>query len=178
MINTGHGVTLAPLLEKQLGQMLVWRNDRRIWKWCRQNSVISEAQHVGWFRSLPTRPDVRMFSIIADNGDFVGVCGLTSIDYINSRAEVSLYIAPDRQRTGLGSQAMRTLIDHAFLDLNLHQVWGESFAESPANGLAEKLGFERTGVRPSFYYREGAYVSTNMYHLLRGTEKWAGFHLV
>jgi RimJ/RimL family protein N-acetyltransferase len=177
MINTGHGVTLAPLLEKQIGQMLVWRNDRRIWKWCRQNSVISEAQHVAWFRGLPTRPDVRMFSVIADNGDFIGVAGLTSIDPINRRAEVSLIIAPLEQRKGTGAAAARTLIDHAFRDLNLNLVWGEAFDGSPANGLFSKLCFNLDGIRREFYYREGEYVDAFLYSLTKGAVPWKSSHL-
>lgn len=178
MINTGHGITLAPLLEKQMGQMLVWRNDRRIWKWCRQNSVISEAQHVAWFRGLPTRSDVRMFSVIADNGDFVGVAGLTSIDTVNSRAELSLIIAPSEQRKGIGEKAAKTLIDHAFKDLNLHLIWGEAFGDSPAHRLFEKLYFECGGERRDFYYREGGYVPAKLYSLLKGDETWKSSHLV
>ena len=177
MINTGHGITLAPILEKQIGQMLVWRNDRRVWKWCRQSSVISEAQHTAWFRSLPERQDVKMFSVIDDHGDFVGVAGLTSLDYINRRAEVSLYIAPAKMRSGLGFRAAKTLIDHAFDDLNLNLVWGEGFSGSPANGLFEKCGFNLDGIRLGFYYREGQYVDAFLYSLTRGGLQWNGQHL-
>lgn len=177
MINTGHGVTLAPVLAKQLGQMLVWRNDRRVWKWCRQNSVISEMAHENWFRSLATNPKIRMFSIIKDDGMFVGVCGLTDIDHINSRAEVSLYIGPEFQRQGLGKAALQTLCDHAFYDLNLFSVWGESFHGSPANDLAFACGFLKDGTRRGFYFREGVHIGAHMYSLVRGEETWHGQHL-
>lgn len=177
MINTGHGITLAPLLEKQLSQMLVWRNDRRVWKWCRQSGVLSEADHLAWWRSLPQRRDVQMFSILRDNGDFVGVCGLTSIDMVNSRAELSCYIAPAEMRKGLGSAAIKTVIDHAFIDMNLNSVWGEAFADSPANKLAEALGMEMNGWRRAAYFRDGRYVNANLWSIIRGEQRWSGCHL-
>jgi UDP-4-amino-4,6-dideoxy-N-acetyl-beta-L-altrosamine N-acetyltransferase len=178
MINTGHDITLAPVLQKQLGQMITWRNDRRIWKWCRQNSVISEAHHMAWFNSLATRKDVRMFSIIDKEGAFVGVCGLTDIDHINSRAEFSLYIDPDLHGKGLGKAALMTLIDHAFNDLNLNCVWGESFAGNPAMRMFESLGMKKEGVRRAFYFRDGEYIDCTLYSILRGEQAWNGQHLV
>jgi diamine N-acetyltransferase len=177
MINTGNEVTLAPILQKQLGQMLTWRNDRRIWKWCRQNSVISEAQHLAWFNSLPTNSKIRMFSIIAPNGDFVGVCGLTDIDHINSRAEFSLYVGPDFQGQGFGKAALKTLVDHAFYDLNLNCVWGETFAGNPAAKMFEAIGFKAEGERRAFYYRDGEYIGATLYSMLKGEQTWNGQHL-
>jgi RimJ/RimL family protein N-acetyltransferase len=177
MINTGHGVTLAPVLAKQMGQMLVWRNDRRIWKWCRQNSVISEMAHENWFRSLAGNPKIRMFSIIEEDGTFVGVCGLTDIDPINSRAEFSLYIGPDYHGKGLGKAALKTLLDHGFYDLNLFCIWGETFHGNPAAKMFESLGFQKEGIRRGFYYREGAHIDATLYSMLRGEEQWHGQHL-
>lgn len=177
MINTGHGVTLAPVLNKQLGQMLVWRNNRQIWKWCRQNSTISEASHENWFRSLAGNTKIRMFSIIADDGAFVGVCGLTDIDVINSRAEFSLYVGPEHQGKGHGKAALKTLIDHGFFDLNLNCIWGETFEGNPAAKMFESLGFKAEGIRRAFYFREGKYIDATLYSLLRGEQTWNGSHL-
>ena len=177
MINTGHNVTLAPIIQKQLGQMLVWRNNRKIWKWCRQNSVISEAQHMAWFNSLATRTDVKMFSILDNAGQFVGVCGLTDINRTNSRAEFSLYIGPEHQRGGLGKKALMTLIDHAFYDLNLHVIWGETFEGNPAAKMFESIGFRKEGTRRNFYYREGQYIDCHLYSIIKGEDTWDGHHL-
>jgi RimJ/RimL family protein N-acetyltransferase len=177
MINFGHGVTLVPVLEKQLGQMLVWRNDRRVWKWCRQNSVISEAEHIAWFRSLLGNQKIKMFSICDSEGNFVGVCGLTDIDRVNSRAEFSLYLGPDFQNKGLGKSALKTLVDHAFIDENLHSVWGESFADNPACNCFESIGFKLDGVRRGFYFRNGDYIDARLYSIFREDCEWSGSHL-
>src|SRR5678815_5204824 len=69
-----------------------WRNDKRIWKWCRQHTLLTIEQHLGWMRSLQTAPH-KMFAIhdlITKKP--VGACGLTDIDHMNQKAEFSLYI--------------------------------------------------------------------------------------
>jgi RimJ/RimL family protein N-acetyltransferase len=119
-----------------------------------------------------------MFSVIAENGDFVGVCGLTSIDHINSRAEFSLYISPSEHGKGHGKAALRTLVDHAFNDLNLNCVWGETFAGNPAAKMFESVGFKKEGERRAFYYRDGEYITASLYSMLRGEQSWNGQHLV
>lgn len=173
MINFGHGVILAPLVRKQIGQLLIWRNDARIWRWCRQNSTISEASHEAWFDGLASRKDVRMFGVVdAESGKLVGVCGLTDIDETNRRAEFSLYIGPEFQRQGLGRKALKTLIDHAFVDLNYVKVWGEAYQGSPAMAMFEPLGFKAEGVRRAHYYRGGKYIDCTLYSILRGEPTW------
>jgi UDP-4-amino-4,6-dideoxy-N-acetyl-beta-L-altrosamine N-acetyltransferase len=172
MINFGHGVILAPVVRKQLGQLLVWRNDARIWRWCRQNSVISESRHEEWFNSLGARKDVRMFSIVEADGKVVGVCGLTEIDENNRRAEFSLYVGPEFHKRGYGKRALKTLVDHAFIDLNLVKVWGETFDGNPAAKMFESLGFKSEGVRRSHYYRNGRYIDATIYSILKGEQPW------
>lgn len=172
MINFNHGVILAPIVRKQLGQLLMWRNDRRIWQWCRQHSVISEAHHEAWFNSLATRKDVRMFSVLDNEGNHVGVCGLTDIDETNRRAEFSLYIGPEHQGKGLGKAALKTLVDHAFHQLNYVKVWGETFDGNPAAKMFESIGFKVEGVRRAHYFRDGRYINCTLYSLMRGEEAW------
>jgi len=174
MINFGHGVILAPIIRKQLGQLLVWRNDRRIWQWCRQHSVISEAHHEAWFNSLGGRKDVRMFSVLDMGGVLVGVCGLTDIDETNRRAEFSLYIGPENQKKGLGKAALKTLVDHAFHHLNYVKVWGETFDGNPAYKMFEEIGFKPEGVRRAHYFRDGRYINCTLYSMLRGEAAWNG----
>jgi hypothetical protein len=97
----------------------------------------------------------------------VGVCGLTSIDWVNRRAEFSLYIDPDRQKDGLGKAALQTLLHHGFMTLGLNCIWGETFDLNPAAKLFEGLGFIKEGSRRDFYYRDGRFIDAHLYSLLR-----------
>lgn len=108
-----------------------------------------------------------MFEIYLKGKAVVGVCGLSDIDRINSKAEFSLYIDPDRQGSGLGKSALVRLVNHAFENENLNCVWGEVFADNPALDMFTKIGFSEGGVKPQFYYREGQYIDAHYIYILR-----------
>lgn len=173
MIDYGFGVKLGPLSKVPQFQMLEWRNNPLIYKWCRQNKPLEDWEHEGWFASLPGRTDLKMYGIFSTQSNnvgvfaFLGICGLTSIEHINSRAEFSLYIGPEHQKNGYGENALKTLCKHGFETLNLNSIWGESFDGNPAIKTFEKLGFKKEGTRRQFYFREGKYIDAHIYSLLR-----------
>lgn len=159
-------VKLGPLFESQLNKMFNWRNNPLIYNWCRQFEPITETQHHDWFERIQHDPSVKMYGIYND-GILVGVCGLTSIDYINSRAEFSLYVAPTEFGSGYGERGLRCLLDHAFGVLNLNCVWGESFEGNRAAKTFLKVGFKEEGRRRQFYYRNGEYIDAILFSILR-----------
>lgn len=155
-----------------------WRNDYRIWQWCRQNDLISDAEQEMWYRKQSTDPTVRMYKIllsISDGGNTrkdipVGVCGFTSICRINRRAEFSLYIAPQHQRKGLGEKALGCLLVHGFKNLGLNLIWGEVFKGNPALSMFEAVGFQHEGIRRDFYFREGKFIDAALISIK--AEEW------
>lgn len=109
-----------------------------------------------------------MYAIDDIDHRLVGVCGLTSIDWINRRAEFSLYIGPEHHGCGLGEAALRALVRHGFERLNLHSIWGEAFDTNPAMKMFERVGFKHEGVRKHFYFRSGRYVDAHLFSILKG----------
>jgi len=107
-----------------------------------------------------------MYGIVADNVE-VGVCGLTSIDKHNQSAEFSLYIRPDRHRMGYGADALRLLLRHAFFDLNLNRIWGETYEGNPALAMFEKVGMKQEGRLRQTYFREGRFIDSIIVSMLR-----------
>lgn len=154
-----------------LQKMLWWRNDERVYKWCRQREPLTQEQHLSWFKSLHGNDKIKMYAIelMDENGseNLVGVCGLTDIDWINRRAEFSLYIGPEYWKKGLGEISLRLLLDKAFKTHNLNSVWGESFDDNPATKMFKKVGFEFEGVRREFYYRDGKYINASLWSILK-----------
>ncbi len=165
-------VKLGPIEERYLDRIRTWRNDPRIYKWSRQCEPLTKAQHEGWFKGLHGRQDVKMYSILDDSDQCVGVCGLTGIDWVNSRAEFSIYVAPDQQGQGYGEAALRSLVDFGFNVLNLNCIWGESFNGNPAREMFKKVGFTDEGCRRQFYFKHGEYIASHIFSLLR--HEWNG----
>lgn len=169
MIDFGFGVQLGPLLSHNNEQYRTWRNHPRIWKNCRQHDVISDFEQEKWFARQSDDPTIKMYEVKRFDG-VLGVCGLTSIDSTNRRAEFSLYIEPNAQGNGFGEMALKTLVSHGFKNLNLNCIWGETFDGNPAANLFVRTGFKMEGTRRQFYFRQGKYIDAHLYSLLR--DEW------
>ena len=96
----------------------------------------------------------------------VGVAGLTDLDFANSRAEFSLYVAPALQQKGIGRAALSALLVHGFKNLGLNQIWGEVFNGNHALKMFQMLGFRVDGQRRQYYWKDGARVDTTLISML------------
>jgi RimJ/RimL family protein N-acetyltransferase len=139
-----------------------WRNDFKIWEWCRQNDLLSLKSHTAWFDKISDDPTIKMYSIKDFRNTCVGVCGLTDIDRVNQRAEFSLYIGPNYQRMGHAKAALKTLLSHGFMNQNLNVIWGETFEGNHAFEMFKSLGMTHEGCRKEFYYKGGSFIDANL----------------
>lgn len=169
MIDYGHGVKLDTLNPENLDQYRTWRNHPAIRDWCGQWDLITPAGQVRWFERVDSDPCARMYEIIF-NGSTVGICGLSSIDLIARRAEFSIYIAPEFQGARLGEKALRTLVEHGFLNLGLYSIWGETFEGNHAAKIFEKVGFQKEGTRRACYFKHGRFLDAHLYSIL--ADEW------
>jgi RimJ/RimL family protein N-acetyltransferase len=174
MIDYGFGIALGPISDADPVKLRKWRNMPAIYKWCRQCEPLNSWDHQAWLESLPKSPDIRMYTVLNTENEIVGVCGLTDIDYINRRAEFSLYIGTEFQGKKFGLYALKTLCAHGFMVLGLHHIFGETFDGNPAAKTFEDIGFKKEGTRRGFYYREGKFIDAHLYSLLNKEfrEKW------
>lgn len=148
--------------------MFKWRNDFRIFRWCRQHDLNEWIKHENYIKGLSLDNTSKFYAVRSIEKDqLVGVCGLSSIDLVNQRAEFSLYIGPEHQKLGYGKDALHTLCNWSFLHLPLNIIWGETFAENPAWPMFQSLGFQKEGVRRDFYYREGEFIDCILFSLKR-----------
>lgn len=151
-----------------------WRNDWRVWRWCRQKDLISDADQADWFNRQSKDPTIAMYGVsaTADDGkaQLVGVAGFTSIDYFNRRAEFSLYVRPDLHGAGIGRKALAVLLTHGFGNLGFGAIYGETLDGNPAARLFESLGFRHEGTRRQFYWKDGRQLDAHLYSILR--DEW------
>ncbi len=159
-------IVLRRLLLEDAEKIFKWRNDPEIYKWCRQVGPLHWNRHLAWLENQSKDPSISMFMILDDGIIPVGVCGLTSIDSINRRAEFSLYIGSEYQRMGYATQALKALFKYGFNDLNLNRIWGETFHGNPALDLfMKKLYMDYEGIRKDFYFKDGYFVDTHLISL-------------
>ncbi len=177
MIIYGYGsddwtVELGPVESGDLRMMRDWRNDPAIWRWCRQNDLISDIMQARWFESQDKDPTIHMYMILGRETAHprglirMGVCGLTSHDKNNRTAELSLYIGPEFQKKGLSKPTFKTLMRHGFENLNLHSIWCECFSGNPVIGVVKGVGFKPDGVKREAYFKDGKYVDAELFSIL------------
>jgi hypothetical protein len=59
--------------------------------------------------------------------EFVGLGGLTNIEWENSRAEISLIINPALRGRGYGEDSVKLLLREGFRNIGLNVIWGEVY---------------------------------------------------
>ena len=174
MIKYFQGVSLDTIDAYMLERMRNWRNDPRIWQYCRQHDLIPEGDHRDWFERQRKDPTIRMYAVLDTEGRPSGVCGLTELDMLNRRAEFSLYIDPDRQGKGLGKKALQTLLTHGFKNLGLNKIWGEVFDGNPAMTMFTELGMHYAGKLVDHYFRDGKFINAHRVEMTR--DEWDRLH--
>jgi aminoglycoside 6'-N-acetyltransferase len=80
------------------------------------------------------------------SGQLVGDCGLQVLLQDARQAQVSVSLAPVHQGAGLATEALTTLLDFAFINLDLHRVIAVMDAENAGPvRLFERVGMRREG---------------------------------
>lgn len=166
---------LRPIEFEDLMLLKNYRNHPDIMRWCRQYRMLSYHDQQEWYRKINESDRVEMYAVCGrkETGDvdskpvIIGVCGLTSIDLINRRAEFSLYIGKEHQNHGYARHALIELFKHGFNNLNLNLIWGETIEGNPAIKLFKKIGMFKEGTRRQFYYKDGRYKNAELYSITK-----------
>jgi RimJ/RimL family protein N-acetyltransferase len=64
---------------------------------------------------------------VKDSHRFIGMVGIENIEWENSRGEISIIIREKYQKKGYGGNVVKKIIEKAFEEMNLNQVWGECY---------------------------------------------------
>ncbi|NRR04612.1 GNAT family N-acetyltransferase [Brevibacillus sp. RS1.1] len=87
----------------------------------------------------------------------IGITSLIQIDLKNRNAECIIDIGEKEYwGKGYGREALKLLLDYAFLEMNLHRVSLRVFSfNEKAIKLYDRLGFKQEGISRQFLFREG-----------------------
>jgi ribosomal-protein-serine acetyltransferase len=104
---------------------------------------------------------------IAPDGPIVGVVGFHSVDWTNRKTTIGYWLAEDAQGRGAMTTAIRTLVDHAFGEWNLHRI---EIHCAPANhrsrAIPERLGFREEAILRETELVGGRWLDSVVYGLL------------
>ena len=98
------------------------------------------------------------FAIEDAEGDLVGRCGVTRLDWKNRVGELAIMIGAPYRGRGYGKEAMGLLCDFCFQEMNLHKLKvSVLMTNAAAIRCYEGCGFVREGVLKGEVFRRGAY---------------------
>lgn len=164
----GPRVTLRPLDERDVPDLLRSVQDPELRRLTGTHRVFTEADLVAWCRSRAEAPGRYDWAIEA-HGGWVGECALNDIDLDNGIG--GFRIALDRRPgEGLGTEATGLVLDFAFGELDLYRVELEVFDFNlRAQKSYAKSGFTVEGVKRGALLWEGERHDVIMMAALRNT---------
>jgi CMP-N-acetylneuraminic acid synthetase/RimJ/RimL family protein N-acetyltransferase len=125
-----------------------WRNDPVTRDASLDSAEIPWAVHQRWFDESLQRPDRELYIVAADGKD----AGMVRLDIRNGEGVVSVNIAPESRRRGLGTAALQKLVQRTQRRPDL----GRLVAEIKASNIASRTAFRRAGFSESDSRNDGA----------------------
>ena len=167
----GNKTNLRAIEEKDLKQLLEWRNKPHLRKYFREYRELNWDQQIWWYENIVLKDDkVRMFSITDLNGDLLGACGLCYINWVDRNADFSIYLGANDIYIDddLAIDAARSLIKYGFEELNLHRLWAEIYDfDEPKTKMFNTLGFSLDGRHRETHWTDGKWYDSLFYSLLK-----------
>jgi RimJ/RimL family protein N-acetyltransferase len=162
---------LSSLQHTDLEQIRVWRNIQMAI--LRQYKPLTEKNQEDWWNSLAADTKTILFTIISSQSDdLIGYCGLTNVDFQNSRAEVSFLTKyandaiTEYRQTFL--ETLNMLCIFAFRKLKLNRLFTETFEFRKDHiKILEEFGFIKEGVLREHVFKEGSFTNSEIHSILR-----------
>ena len=144
----GRFVELRPVALGDLDQIAEWRNGDIASS--RQVGLCTRADMLAWFERVNAPGKTEHAFVVMAKEFEVGYVRLCSVDLRDGVAEVGYLIAPTHRGKGLGTDAVRTIVEFGFRMLALERIEAEVYAFNvPSQKLLERLGFKREGCKRS-----------------------------
>lgn len=137
-----------------------WRNQERVRKYCREYRLLNMVNQKNWFEKVSTSKLDDMFVVLVD-GEPVGLCGLTHINWKDRVAEISYYLGKmtnPATDVAVGIEVYGFFKKKGFGEYNLHRLHGEAYLFNEAGiKLALSCGFRQEGILRQAVFWEGKY---------------------
>ena len=157
------GVTLAD------PEVLIFTGSVHTTAAARGRSAVLDAETRHWYETRAEQPDRLDLAIIdRASSTCVGEAVLNELTPENDSCSFRILIGPAGRDRGLGTEATRLIVQHAFRTTPLHRIELEVFAFNPrAQHVYEGSGFILEGIRRDAHKFDGRYVDAIIMSILR-----------
>lgn len=154
---------LRELCASDIKEINKWRNDSDLISFLGAPfRYINEEVDMKWYDNYMKNRNTNVRLAMVDDEDeskILGLASLTDIDFINRSSVAHFMIGREEyRRKGLGSYAIKEILNHAFNNLNLNRVELSLLETNSVINLYEKIGFVLEGRKKEAAYKNGKYV--------------------
>lgn len=98
----------------------------------------------------------------------IGTCGFTKFDADNNSAEIGYVLNPDFHRRGLGSEAVKRIIEFGFEELSLNRIEARFMQGNDASlALMKSVGMTFEGYLRDLVFVKGSYKTVGISSILQ-----------
>ena len=163
---------MRPLSLKDIeGNYIEWLNDAEV---CKYNShgvfPYNKKRAEEYIKSVSLAKDMLVLAIVTkDENKHIGNISLQHIDLLNNSAEYAVLLGDkDYWGRGIAKEASVLILNHGFMELNLHRIYCGTAAENIAmQKLAEYMGMTLEGRRRDAQLKSGKYNDIVEYGVLK-----------
>lgn len=157
---TGQLVGLRVLRESDLESLVAWWSDPQTMARQTHGPFVAKqaADVAAMFRSWCANDgaDAGLAAVELATGELIGHVALFGATVKDRCATLGVMIGAPYQGRGLGTDAVRTIVDYGFTELGLHRIQLSVNADNPAGIAAyRKVGFVEEGRLREAYFRGG-----------------------
>ncbi|MDI9257464.1 MULTISPECIES: GNAT family N-acetyltransferase [Flavobacterium] len=169
----GQHLFLRALEPEDLAFVYAIENDETIWEVSHTQTPYSKfliRQYLeNAYQDIYEAKQLRLAICKKGNAEAIGLIDLFDFDPKNRRAGVGIIIQEEANRkTGFGKEALGLVIDYAFQQLQLHQLYANIGTENAASlALFTTFGFEKIGVKKDWNFIHNTFHDEALFQLIK-----------
>lgn len=167
---TLNDVTLRPLATTDLDTWYTWEYNIELAMLAGWTPLLAKTAFKQKFEQRINEPKDEMKYFALDyESQFVGVLQLAEIDHFEKRAAISIFLGlKELWGRGIGSTALRLLLDYAFTVQGLERVYSHVYGfNTRSQRLMEHVGFQREGILRQHDLQNGKRQDLHVYGILK-----------
>lgn len=153
-------IYLRKMDETDTKQIVNWRNSDAVRPHFIYQGLFTVESHLHWKHTMVDTKKVDQFIICdKETKKELGSVYIRDIDTVNNKGEYGIFLAPDAPHgKGIGTDAAKLVIQHAFATRKLHRLFLRVYAENKgAIRSYEKAGFEKEAYLKDDVFVNGSY---------------------
>ncbi len=153
-----------------------WENNHQLWHLSNTITPFSrfvlEQYLIDAIQDIFTTKQLKLIIELSSTNEIIGCIDLFDFDPIHKRAGIGVLINECEQKKGYASEALKLLIDYAFIKLDLHQLYSNILTDNKASiQLFQKYNFVIQGEKIDWIMFDGLWKNEYLLQLIKEKRK-------